>query len=47
MNLSQLPIKDADRDNVYPGNGTFKFREYIENTPEVNSKLAGSSSDLI
>lgn len=47
MNLSQLPIKDADRDNVYPGNGIFKGRKYIKNIPEINSKLAGSPSDLI
>jgi len=47
MNLSQLPIKDADRDNVYPGNGIFKDRKYIKNTPEMNSKFAGSLSDLI
>ena len=35
MNLSQLPIKDADRDSVYPGDCFENNRDYTVNEPEV------------
>ena len=38
MNLSQLPIKDADRDSVYPGDCFENNRDYTVNEPEVHRK---------